>query len=161
MSQPYPLPPREEVERLLALTTPPSSPLTPLSSPLPHKPSPPLPASPHLQLLSSDHRTDRPEITLPPRKRLGIELSPRYGIGESSSAATTRPIRGRRADYGFISTMDTEIRRQRAEEVGYEIRDGWVDPREAVEEVAPMTLGGVTTKVTELTAVQEQDMQDI
>ncbi|GJY06735.1 hypothetical protein Tco_0373789 [Tanacetum coccineum] len=37
------LPPREEVERLLALTTPP---LTPLSSPLPHIPSPPFPASP-------------------------------------------------------------------------------------------------------------------
>ncbi|GKG59402.1 hypothetical protein Tco_0605053, partial [Tanacetum coccineum] len=34
------LPPMEEVERLLALTTPPPSPLTPLSSPLP---SPPLP----------------------------------------------------------------------------------------------------------------------
>ncbi|GKG34139.1 hypothetical protein Tco_0436835, partial [Tanacetum coccineum] len=29
------LPPREEAERLLALTTPPPSPLTPLSSPLP------------------------------------------------------------------------------------------------------------------------------
>ncbi|GKF44612.1 hypothetical protein Tco_0131164, partial [Tanacetum coccineum] len=37
------LPPREEVERLLALTTPPPSPLTPLSSPLPQIPSPPLP----------------------------------------------------------------------------------------------------------------------
>ncbi|GKG31715.1 hypothetical protein Tco_0426665, partial [Tanacetum coccineum] len=42
------LPPREEVERLLALTTPPPSPLTPLSSTLPHIPSPPLPASPPL-----------------------------------------------------------------------------------------------------------------
>ncbi|GKE05769.1 hypothetical protein Tco_1397787, partial [Tanacetum coccineum] len=40
------LPPREEVERLLALTTPPPSPLTPLSSPLPHILSPPYPASP-------------------------------------------------------------------------------------------------------------------
>ncbi|GKG04488.1 hypothetical protein Tco_0314875, partial [Tanacetum coccineum] len=40
------LPPMEEVERLLALTTPPPSPLTPLSSPLPHIPSPPFPASP-------------------------------------------------------------------------------------------------------------------
>ncbi|GJY46125.1 hypothetical protein Tco_0435188, partial [Tanacetum coccineum] len=37
------LPPREEVEILLALTTPPPSPLTPLSSPLPQIPSPPLP----------------------------------------------------------------------------------------------------------------------
>ncbi|GKF26713.1 hypothetical protein Tco_0082607, partial [Tanacetum coccineum] len=119
-------PPREEVERLLALTTPPPSPLTPLSSPLPH-----------LQLLSSDHRTDKPEITLPPRKRLGIDLGPRYEIGESSAAAATRPIGGRRADYGFV------------------------DLREAVEEVASITLEGVNARVTELTAVQEQDTQDI
>ncbi|GJX20693.1 hypothetical protein Tco_0223370, partial [Tanacetum coccineum] len=40
------LPPWEEVERLLALTTPPPSPLTPLSSPLPYIPSPPFPALP-------------------------------------------------------------------------------------------------------------------
>ncbi|GJS55076.1 retrovirus-related pol polyprotein from transposon TNT 1-94 [Tanacetum coccineum] len=146
------LPPMEEVERLLALTTPPPSPLTPLSSPLPHIPSPPFPAS-HCSpirllglsacydpLLSSDHRTDRPEITLPPRKRLGIDLGPRYELGESSAAAATRPIGGRRTDYGFVGTMDTEIRRRRAEEVGYGIRDVWV---------------------TELTAVQEQDTQDI
>ncbi|GJU36300.1 hypothetical protein Tco_1184654 [Tanacetum coccineum] len=168
------LPPREEVERLLALTTPPPSPLTPLSSPLPHIPSPPfpasppasvLPASPPLQLLSSDHRTDRPEITLPPQKRLGIDLGPRYEIGESSAVACTLRdkdrLGGRRADYGFVGTMDTEIRRQRAEEVGYGIRDVWIDPREAVEEVAPMTLEGVNARVTELTAVQEQDTQDI
>ncbi|GKD90603.1 hypothetical protein Tco_1366110, partial [Tanacetum coccineum] len=190
------LPPIEEVKRLLALTTPPPSPLTPLSSPLPHIPSPSFPASPPaspirllgyqaamillraetpstshplplptslppLQLLSSYYRTDRPEITLPPRKRLGIDLGPKYEIGESSAVAATRPVGGRRADYGFFSTMDTEIRRRRAKEVGYRIRDVWVDPREAVEEVAPMTLGGVNTRVTKLTIVQEQDTQDI
>ncbi|GJU62674.1 putative reverse transcriptase domain-containing protein, partial [Tanacetum coccineum] len=150
------LPPREEVERLLALTTPPPSPLTPLSSLLPQIPSPPLPIpSP------PPNSVHRPEITLPPRKRLGIDLGPRYEIGESSAAAATRPIGGRRADYGFVGTMDTEIRRQRAEEVGYRIRDVWVDPREAVEEVAPMTLEGVNARVTELTAVQEQDTQNI
>ncbi|GJR95496.1 hypothetical protein Tco_0267670 [Tanacetum coccineum] len=122
----------------------------------------PLPtSSPPLQLLSSDHRTDRPEITLPPQKRLGIDLGPSYQIGESSAVAATRPIRGRRADYGFYGTMDTEIRRQRAEEVGYGIRDVWVDPREAVEEVAPMTIEEVNTRVTELTVVQEQDTHDI
>ncbi|GJS14110.1 hypothetical protein Tco_0408582 [Tanacetum coccineum] len=144
------LPPREEVERLLALTTPPPSPLTPLSSHLPHIPSPSFPASPPaspirplgsraamiwlraetpstshplplptlsllLQLLSSNHRTDKPKITLPPWKRLGIDLGPR-------------------ADYGFVGTMDTEIRRRRAEKVGYRIRDVWIDPREAIEE---------------------------
>ncbi|GKC24814.1 putative reverse transcriptase domain-containing protein [Tanacetum coccineum] len=213
------LPPREEVERLLALTTPPPSPLTPLSSPLPQIPSPPLPASPPasvlpasppaspirplgyraamirlraeaastshspplpppiilshtrpaapssgtppLHLLSTDRREDRPEVCLPPRKRLCSTQGPRYEVGESSSAAAARPTGGRRADYGFVGTMDTEIRRQRAEEVGYGIRDVWVDPREAVEEVAPMTLEGVNTRVTELAAVQEQDTQDI
>ncbi|GJT28400.1 hypothetical protein Tco_0908675 [Tanacetum coccineum] len=164
------LPPREEVKRLLALTTPPPSPLTPLLSPLPHIPSllfpasPPasiLPASPPLLLLSSDHRTDRLEITLPPRKRLGIDLGPRYEIGESLAVAATRPVRGRRADYRFVGTMDTEIRRRRAEEVGYRIRDVWIDPREAVDEVTPVTSEGVNARVTELTAVQEQDTQDI
>ncbi|GJV30366.1 hypothetical protein Tco_1386814 [Tanacetum coccineum] len=118
-------------------------------------------SSPPLQLLSSDRKTDRPKITLLPRKRLGVDLGPRYEIGEGSSAAAARPTGGRRADYGFVGTMDTEIRRQRAEEVGYGVIDVWVDPRETVEEVAPMTHEGVNTRVTELTAVQEQDMQDI
>ncbi|GJT69957.1 hypothetical protein Tco_1029243 [Tanacetum coccineum] len=54
-----------------------------------------------------------------------------------------------------------KARRQRAEIVGYGIRDTWVDPREATEEIAPMTLKGVNTRVTELTAVQEQDTQEI
>ncbi|GKD60635.1 hypothetical protein Tco_1298144 [Tanacetum coccineum] len=90
----------------------------------------PLPtSSPLLQLLSSDHKTDRPEITLPPWKRLGIDLGPRYELGESSTVAATRLIRGRKTDYGFVGTMDTEIRRQRAKEVGYGIRDVWIDPR--------------------------------
>ncbi|GKF09186.1 hypothetical protein Tco_0043410, partial [Tanacetum coccineum] len=108
----------------------------------------PLPtSSPPFQLLSSDYRTDRPEITLPPRKRLGIDLGPRYEIGESSAAAATRPIGGRKVDYGFVIIMDTEIRRQRVEEVGCRIRDVWIVPRSA--------------RVTELTTVQEQDTQDI
>ncbi|GKE82237.1 hypothetical protein Tco_1552237 [Tanacetum coccineum] len=170
------LPPKEEVKPLLALTTSPPSPLTPLSSPLLQIPSPPLPASPPvsvlpalplptssppLQLLSSDRRADRPEITLPPRKRLGIDLGLRCEVGESSAAAAARPIRGNRADYGFFDTIDAEISRRRAEELGYRIRDAWVDPRDAAREVAPTTLEGVNTRVTELAAVQEQDTQDI
>nr|GFB23651.1 hypothetical protein [Tanacetum cinerariifolium] len=57
--------------------------------------------------------------------------------------------------------MDAEVIRQRAEEVGYGIRDVWVEPTETVEEVASMTLDGVDAKVTELATVQEQDTQDI
>ncbi|GJV99988.1 hypothetical protein Tco_1555240 [Tanacetum coccineum] len=143
------LPPREEVEKLLALTTPPPSPLTLLSSPLPHIPSPPLPVppptppllpipapilSPPVILPSIDRRADRPEVCLPPRKWLCFTHGPRYEVGESSSAAAARPTGGGRADYRFVGTMDDAIRRRRAEEVGYRIRDAWVDLREAAKE---------------------------
>ncbi|GJV38321.1 hypothetical protein Tco_1410798 [Tanacetum coccineum] len=60
----------------------------------------PLPtSSPPLHLLSTDRRADRPEVTLPPWKRLGIALGPRYEVGESSSAPTTRPLGGFKVDY--------------------------------------------------------------
>ncbi|GKD79181.1 hypothetical protein Tco_1341802, partial [Tanacetum coccineum] len=118
----------------------------------------PLPtSSPPLQLLSYDRRADRPKITLPPRKRLGIDLGSRCEVGESLAVAATRPIEGRRADYGFVDTLDAKISRRRAEEVGYGIRDAWVDPRDTAKEVALTTLEGVNTRVTELAAVQEQD----
>nr|GFA15381.1 hypothetical protein [Tanacetum cinerariifolium] len=152
---------------------PPPSPLTPLSSPLPQIPSPPLPASPPilpiplpaasppLQLPSSDRRVDRPEVTLPSRKRLSIVHCPGYEAGESSVVAATRPIEGRRVDYGFVDSVEAEIRRRRAEDIGYGIRDTWIDPRDIAKEEALTTLKGVNTRVTELVAVQEQDTQDI
>ncbi|GKB11419.1 putative reverse transcriptase domain-containing protein, partial [Tanacetum coccineum] len=91
---------------------------------------PPLPisvptSSPPLPLPSINHREDRPEVTLPPRKRLGIALGPRYKGGDSSSAAAARPAGVLRADYGFVATMDREIRRDLEREVGYGITDLW------------------------------------
>nr|GFC06202.1 hypothetical protein [Tanacetum cinerariifolium] len=74
-----------EVARLLAISSPPVSPLSPWE--------------------------DRPEVTLPPRKRLDIALGPRYEVGESSSATAARPAGGFRADYGFVATVDREIMR--------------------------------------------------
>ncbi|GJU49435.1 putative reverse transcriptase domain-containing protein [Tanacetum coccineum] len=127
------------------------SPWSPLLSQIPLPPLPPPPSTLHLPPLAE----------LPPRKRLcPTAPTSRYEVGESSTAAP-RPTGGHRADYGFISTTDAKIRRQRAEEVGYGIKDVWVDPTEAVEEVAPTTLEGVNARVTELAAVQEQDTQDV
>nr|GFB25436.1 hypothetical protein [Tanacetum cinerariifolium] len=114
---------KEDAERFLAMPIPPPSPLTLLPSPLPQIPSPPLPAlpsilliplpaaSPPLQLLSSDRRADRPEVTLPPRKRLSIVHCPGYEAGESSVAAAARPIEGRKADYGFVNFVESTITR--------------------------------------------------
>nr|GEX31812.1 reverse transcriptase domain-containing protein [Tanacetum cinerariifolium] len=74
------LPPKAEVERLLAMPTPSPSPLTSLSPPSTGErlarctapaalPSPPLP--PHLHMPPPiDHRDDIPETEMPPRKRL-------------------------------------------------------------------------------------------
>ncbi|GJV21321.1 hypothetical protein Tco_1370341 [Tanacetum coccineum] len=130
-------------------------PPVPASLPLPSSPLPPLP--PSLFIPPVDRREDIPEDELPPRKRLcSTAPTSRYEVGESSTAAP-RPTGGHRVDYGFIGTLDAETRRQRAEAVGYGIRDTWVDPREAAKEVALTTLKGVNTKMIGLAAVQEQD----
>ncbi|GKC33827.1 hypothetical protein Tco_1046211 [Tanacetum coccineum] len=123
--------------RAEAASTSHSLPLPPpfiLSPTRPDAPSlgipPPLPISvptlsPPLLLPSASRREDRPEVTLLPRKRLGITLGPGYEVGKSSSAAAARPAGGLRADYGFVATIDREIRRDPEREIGYGITDSW------------------------------------
>nr|GEZ76794.1 hypothetical protein [Tanacetum cinerariifolium] len=74
-------------------------------------------SSPPLQLPSASRREDKPKVTLPPQKRLGIALGPRYKVGKSSSAAAARPAGGLRADYGFVTIVDREIMRDPEREV--------------------------------------------
>ncbi|GKD13362.1 hypothetical protein Tco_1197769, partial [Tanacetum coccineum] len=110
-------------------------PQVPTSLPLPSSPLPPLPSSLFIPP-PVDRREDIPEAELPPHKRLCLTaLTSTYEVGESSTAAP-RPTGDHIADYGFIGTIDAEIR-------------------------PPMTLEGVNARVTELAAVQEQDTQDI
>ncbi|GJV67060.1 hypothetical protein Tco_1482569 [Tanacetum coccineum] len=125
---------------------------------LPPPPLPPLP--PSLYMPSPiDRRDDIPESEQPPRKRLYLStIGSRYEIRESSTA---RPARGQGIDYGFVSTVDAEERRQGIRDVGYGIRDTWVDPAEAVPEIAPMTVGEVNTRVVELAELHERDTQDL
>ncbi|GJS44392.1 hypothetical protein Tco_0569435 [Tanacetum coccineum] len=85
-------------------------------------------------------------------------LGSRYEIEESSTA---RPTRGRGIDYGFVSTVDAEERRKEIRNVGYGIRDTWVSPAEAVLEIAPMTVGEVNTRVTEIAELHEHDTHDL
>nr|GEW39074.1 reverse transcriptase domain-containing protein [Tanacetum cinerariifolium] len=109
------------------------------------------PQLPTLSVTKEDaERADRPEVTLPPQKRLNIVHCPRYEAGESLVAATAgpmegykvgeslvvasaRPIEGRMADYGFVDSVEAEIRRRRAKDIGYE--------------EALTTLEGVNTRV--------------
>ncbi|GKG53933.1 hypothetical protein Tco_0557456, partial [Tanacetum coccineum] len=62
---------------------------------------------------------------------------------------------GRVIDYGFFSMVDTDERRQGIRDVGYGIRDTWVDPVETVLEIEPMTVEEVDTRVTELAELHE------
>ncbi|GKA59290.1 hypothetical protein Tco_0758603 [Tanacetum coccineum] len=102
------LPPEAEVERLLAMPTPPPSP--PISL------SPPFVGERPLQV----NALSAPFIT--------------------THLSTARPTGGRGVDYGFVSTLGAEERRRGISEVRYGM-DTWVDPAEAVLEIAPMTLG--------------------
>nr|GFD15669.1 hypothetical protein [Tanacetum cinerariifolium] len=45
----------------------------------------------------------RPEVTLPPRKRLDIALGPRYEVGKSSSATDTKLG-------GYVREFETRVR---------------------------------------------------
>ncbi|GJV77816.1 hypothetical protein Tco_1509400 [Tanacetum coccineum] len=176
--------PADSISRLLDIPSPPLSPLSPWSSPLPQIPSPPLPVSslvpisplplptsptyplgyraamirmrvetpstsyllpsstpplgtppllpiplptpsPPMLLPSTLCRAGVFEVTLPPRKRLCIALSSRYEVSESSSTPTARPTGGFRANYGFVATLDDEIRCNPKRHVGYGITDTW------------------------------------
>ncbi|GJV55608.1 putative reverse transcriptase domain-containing protein [Tanacetum coccineum] len=120
---------------------------------LPPPSLPPLP--PSLSIPSPvDRRDDIPESEQPPRKRLHMStICSRYEIGEVSTA---RPARGQGIDYGFVSTVDAEKRRHGIRDVGYGIRDTWVDPAEAIPEIAPMTVGEVNTRVVGLAELHER-----
>ncbi|GKC21161.1 putative reverse transcriptase domain-containing protein [Tanacetum coccineum] len=107
----------------------------PVTAALPSPPLPPLPPSLYIPP-PVDLRDDIPESERPPRKRSCL-----FALGSS--------------------TLDTEERRRGIKEVRYGIRDTWVDPTEAVPEIAPMTVGEVNTRVTKLVELHEHDMQDL
>ncbi|GKE55923.1 hypothetical protein Tco_1495108 [Tanacetum coccineum] len=133
--------------------SPPQSPLSPWSPLLPQIPSPPLPPPPSSLHLPPHVPTSLPLLSSPlPPLPASIFIPPPVDRREDILEAELPP-RKRSLTLGQI--------RRRAEEVGYGIRDVWVDPTEAVEEVAPTTLEGVNARVTELVVVQEQDTQDI
>ncbi|GJT73188.1 hypothetical protein Tco_1032474 [Tanacetum coccineum] len=163
---PAPFLSEEVAERLLALPTPPPSPLSPYSSPLPQIPSPPLPIpspppnSPTYvegslgsraagirqrdALPSPVHETEMPEICLPLRKRpCRTTPGPGYEVGESSAAGAAR--------------QDAAPGCQTSRELGYGITDTWDDLVGAIQEIAPTTLEGVNQRVTELATTVDQE----
>ncbi|GKA09938.1 hypothetical protein Tco_0689371 [Tanacetum coccineum] len=127
---------------------------------------PPMPTSaptslPPLLLPSASHREDRPEVNLPPRERLGIALGPGYEVGESSAAAAARPAGGLRADYGFVATMDREIRRDPERYVGYGITDSWDEIVETLQGAPVSTDTELGAHVREFESMVRRDTDEI
>ncbi|GJR05949.1 reverse transcriptase domain-containing protein [Tanacetum coccineum] len=137
------LPPEAEVERLLAMTTPSSSPPISLSPPIDliNAVTAALPSSLLLQTTTISYNTTLLTVGMisfeseqPPRKRVVFVHSRlQYKIGE-------------------IFNMPVPIGGQ-----GVDLWDTWVDPAEAV----PMTVEEVNTRVTELVELHEHDTQDL
>ncbi|GJU39681.1 hypothetical protein Tco_1192638 [Tanacetum coccineum] len=155
---PTPFLSEEDAERFLALPTPPLSPISPYSSPLPQIPSPPLPIpspppnSPtYIKAplgfravgirqrdipLSPIHETEIPEIYLPLRKRsCRTAPTPGYEVGESSAVGAARqdgPAVARADLYGFIDMVDATPGRLMSSELGYGITDTWDDLEDGI-----------------------------
>ncbi|GJY43235.1 hypothetical protein Tco_0431448 [Tanacetum coccineum] len=109
-----------------------------------------------LHLLFTNRRADISEVTLPPRMRLGIALGPRFEVRESSFAAAARPAGGLRADYGFVATMDREIRRDLERDVRYGITDSWDEIVKAMQETPVVTdVAEFSQRMTEFKAKTE------
>nr|GEX09421.1 hypothetical protein [Tanacetum cinerariifolium] len=123
--------PEAEVERLLAMPTPSPSPLTSLSPP-----------SVGERLARCTAPAALPSPPLPPFSYPPPPVDHRDGIPESEQPPCKRLC---------LSTLAP----------GYGIRDTWIDPAEAVLEMAPTTLEKVNTRGTELAELHEHDTQDL
>nr|GEU95369.1 reverse transcriptase domain-containing protein [Tanacetum cinerariifolium] len=144
---PMPFLSESEAERLLALHIPPPSPLISLSPPsaeerLARCLVPPALLSSLYLLPLVPTSLPLPSSPLPPLPA-SLFIPPPVNHREDIPEAELPPRKR------LCLTAPT-LRHRRAKEVGYGIRDVWVAPTEAVEEVAPMTLEGVNARVTEL-----------
>ncbi|GJZ09758.1 putative reverse transcriptase domain-containing protein [Tanacetum coccineum] len=116
--------------------TPPSetSPLLPILAPT---------SSPPLLLPSTDHRADMPKIK------------------ESSSAPAARPIGGFRADYGFVATLDREIRRDPERDIGYRITDTWDEMLKGMPGAPAIDETELGRRMTNFVTTVRQDTDEI
>nr|GEV72493.1 hypothetical protein [Tanacetum cinerariifolium] len=154
------LPPEAEVERLLAMATPPPSPLTSLSppyarerlarwtAPYAHSSPPPIP-SPFL-----------PSSGCPTQIQT-LKIASTHAFVDAVTAALPSPPLPPLPPSLYIPPVDRLDDFPRIREVRYGIKDIWVDPAEAVPEITPMTLRDVNTRVTELAELHEHDTQDL
>ncbi|GJV46832.1 hypothetical protein Tco_1437044 [Tanacetum coccineum] len=160
------LPPETEVGgRFLAMTTPSPSPPISLSSPsagerlarctAPPAHSPPLPPSSGcltqiqtLRITSTQALIDAVTAALPPPS-----------LPTLHQLSYIPPVDYKNPPTAMIFPSLSSLPARGC--ICQRIRDTWVDPVEAVPEIAPRTVGEVNTRVTELAELHERDTQDL
>ncbi|GJV50152.1 hypothetical protein Tco_1440364 [Tanacetum coccineum] len=105
--------------------------------------------------------SDRPEVNLPPRMGLGLALGPGYEVGESSAAAAARPAGGFRADYGFVATMDRQVRRDPERYVGYGITDSWDEIVETLQGAPVSTDTELGAHMMDMSRWRREEMREL
>nr|GEV55181.1 hypothetical protein [Tanacetum cinerariifolium] len=80
---------------------------------------------------------------------------------ECSSAPTARPIGGFTAYYGFVGTLDAEIRRDLDREIGYGITNVREDPNDIAEEIPTIDVAELSQRMTDFITTVRQDTDEI
>nr|GFA49159.1 hypothetical protein [Tanacetum cinerariifolium] len=108
---------------------------------------PPLHVSMRALLPSISHMTDIPEADVPHQMRACLTTpSSRFEVGESSAAGAARQP----------GPIESDLRRYRVEQIGYEITDTWDEIVDTLIEITPNTSKGVNQRVTELDTTVRQ-----
>ncbi|GKC33111.1 hypothetical protein Tco_1040405, partial [Tanacetum coccineum] len=95
--------------------------------------------------------------TLPETYSAATQFWGCYKVRESSSAAAAKPAGGLRVDYGFVATVDREIRHNPERDVGYGITDSW---DEIVETLQGVPVSTDTELGRHMTAFETRVRQD-
>ncbi|GJY00885.1 putative reverse transcriptase domain-containing protein [Tanacetum coccineum] len=173
------LPPEADVERLLAMPTPSPSPPISLSPPsakerlarctvLPALSSPPPVPSPLLPSSGCPIQIQTLRMTSTQALVYAVAAAlPSPPLPPLPPFLYIPPPVDRRDDIPKLEwhhaqeVVFVHSRLQGISEVGYGIRDSWVDQAEPVPEITPTTLGEVNTRVTELAELHERDTRDL
>nr|GEU28812.1 putative reverse transcriptase domain-containing protein [Tanacetum cinerariifolium] len=98
-------------------------------------------------LSSTSRRTDILDADMPPWKKACLTTpAPGFEIRESSAAGAARQP----------GPIESDLRRCRVEQAGYEITDTWDEIVDTLMKIAPTTLEGVNERVTELDTTVRQ-----
>ncbi|GKF86771.1 hypothetical protein Tco_0254598, partial [Tanacetum coccineum] len=82
-------------------------------------------------------------------------------VGESSSAPAARPTGGFRADYGFVATLDRDIRRDPDRDVGYGITNTWDEMIEGITRAPTIDKTELGRRLRDLVTTVRQDTNKI